>query len=198
MRNTLKYNIEKQFNKMYICINGKQYPMITNIIKPLGKKGMKNLLSKEKIEDNNPILDLCYNYLNGTLTDNMVRKCKPEDSSYFNKLKIKLNSIDNIVIQQEILFSNTLKVGGVVPLVANFNDVLSVIYISTDDELSIDEMFLLCTAYSIMFFDLFDTPIEQLVILKNNKNSLIPNSYIENVDKYIKKLIAILKKHLRN
>ena len=77
--------------------------------------------------------------------------------------------INNIHLLEEIIYSHKLTLAGQVDCVAEYNGKLSVIDFKTANkernESWIDNYFLQCTAYAIMYEEIFGKPIEQIVIL---------------------------------
>ena len=87
----------------------------------------------------------------------------------FKLLKPYIDQINNIHLLEAIMYSHKLTVAGQVDCVAEYNGKLSVIDLKTANkerqESWIDNYFLQCTAYAIMYEEIFKKPIEQIVIL---------------------------------
>lgn len=87
----------------------------------------------------------------------------------FDQIRKPLAGISNIRATEMALFSDLLKVAGRVDLVADYNDVLSVIDFKgstkTKREDWIEHYFVQATMYSIMYHECFDIPVKQIVLL---------------------------------
>jgi genome maintenance exonuclease 1 len=87
----------------------------------------------------------------------------------FKLLKPYVDQIDNIHLLEAIMFSHKLTIAGQVDCVAEYNGKLSVIDFKTANkerqESWIDNYFMQCSAYAIMYEETFGTPIEQIVIM---------------------------------
>ena len=87
----------------------------------------------------------------------------------FKLMKPYLDQINNIRLVEEIMYSKNLTLAGQVDCVAEYNGKLSVIDFKTANKERIEEWvenyFLQCTAYSLMYNETYNEPIEQIVIL---------------------------------
>jgi genome maintenance exonuclease 1 len=80
-----------------------------------------------------------------------------------------MDKIDNIHALEGMLYSDKLRVAGTVDCIGEFDGELSVIDFKTSgkpkDINNIDNYFIQATAYSVMFQELFDIPIQNLTII---------------------------------
>ena len=87
----------------------------------------------------------------------------------FTILKPYLAQIDNVHCLETILHSKQLTLAGQVDCIAEYNGKLSVIDFKTANKERNDEWnknyYMQCSAYAVMYEELFGTPIEQIVIL---------------------------------
>ncbi len=87
----------------------------------------------------------------------------------FTLLKPYLAQIDNVHCLETILYSKQLTLAGQVDCIAEYNGKLSVIDFKTANKERNDEWnknyYMQCSAYAVMYEELFGTPIEQIVIL---------------------------------
>ncbi len=87
----------------------------------------------------------------------------------FTILKPYLAQIDNVHCLETILYSKQLTLAGQVDCIAEYNGKLSVIDFKTANKERNDEWnknyYMQCSAYAVMYEELFGTPIEQIVIL---------------------------------
>ena len=87
----------------------------------------------------------------------------------FTILKPYLAQIDNVHCLETILYSKQLTLAGQVDCIAEYNGKLSVIDFKTANKERNDEWnknyYMQCSAYAVMYEELFGTPIDQIVIL---------------------------------
>ena len=87
----------------------------------------------------------------------------------FTILKPYLQQIDNVHCLETILYSKQLTLAGQVDCIAEYNGKLSVIDFKTANKERNDawnkNYYMQCSAYAVMYEELFGTPIEQIVIL---------------------------------
>ena len=115
------------------------------------------------------------------------------DIKLFNQLRPILHKIDNIRAQEIPLFSDRLKLAGRVDVVGDYKDVLSVIDFKTSntpkDTGMVNDYFLQSTAYAIMYHEMFNVAIEQIVIVIAVERGMVPMVYVKNIDEYVKPLL---------
>jgi len=87
----------------------------------------------------------------------------------FTILKPYLQQIDNVHCLETILYSKQLTLAGQVDCIAEYNGKLSVIDFKTANKERNDawnkNYYMQCSAYAVMYEELFGTPIDQIVIL---------------------------------
>ena len=110
----------------------------------------------------------------------------------FKSLRTYLNKIDNIITQESALYSDVLQVAGRVDCIAEYNGLLSIIDFKTStnskDKSIITDYFLQTTAYAIMFQEMYDIQIDDIVIIMSVEKG-IPLIFRGKVDDYIKPLL---------
>ena len=157
-------------------IDGKAYPSVTSV---LGIKKKAELQGwREKIGEDvaNWEMRRCANRGKSlhTLVEQYMKNETPSirdvlPLGLFKLMKPYLDQINNIRLVEEIMYSKNLTLAGQVDCVAEYNGKLSVIDFKTANKERIEEWvenyFLQCTAYSIMYNETFNEPIEQIVIL---------------------------------
>lgn len=116
----------------------------------------------------------------------------------FNQLKLRLNNINNIRAQEIPLYSHTLHIAGRVDCVADYDNILSIIDFktSTNDKLEhmIQDYFLQSTAYALMYDELFDEFIEDIVILIAVEKGIMPLVFKRKIDEYVEPLLRRINK----
>jgi len=111
----------------------------------------------------------------------------------FNQIKPILNRIDNVRAQEIPLFSDALRLAGRVDVVGDYNGNLAVIDFKTSntpkDTGMVQDYFLQSTAYAIMYFEMFDVPIDEIVIIIAVERGLSSMTYVKKIDDYVEPLL---------
>jgi len=188
--------------RWYTIPNGEKYASITTILgdqeKPFLKEWQQSLgIDKAKKETRRcadrgtAVHEMAEHYL-----DNIDNPQKGHDAGnvkMFNQLKFRLNKINNIRAQELPMFSEMTKVAGRVDCVGEYDGVLSIIDFKTSNNNKTDDMIedykLQCTAYSLMYQELFGVQIDQFVILIAVEKGMMPQVFKGQVDDYIEPLI---------
>ena len=114
----------------------------------------------------------------------------------FRLLKPYLDQIDNIHCLETVMYSDKLTVAGQVDCIAEYNGKLSVIDFKTANKERVDSWnenyYIQCTAYSIMYEELFGTPIDQIVILQAGEDGSA-KAFVKNKSDYEEKLGNAIK-----
>ena len=157
-------------------IDGKNYPSITTV---LGIRKTEQLKGwREKIGENVANWEMGRAARRGKSTHNLVEEYirgeTPSERSVlplglFKILKPYLDQIDNVHMLETIMYSKELTLAGQVDCIADYNGKLSVIDFKTSnkfkEEAWVQNYFMQCTAYAIMYEELFGKHIEQIVVL---------------------------------
>ena len=157
-------------------IDGKNYPSVTSVLSMRKSEGLQKW--RKSIGENvaNWEMRRCANRGKSlhTLVEQYMKNETPSirdvlPLGLFKLMKPYLDQINNIRLVEEIMYSKNLTLAGQVDCVAEYNGKLSVIDFKTANKERIEEWvenyFLQCTAYSIMYNETFNEPIEQIVIL---------------------------------
>lgn len=120
-----------------------------------------------------------------------------DDQKLFNQIKITLNKIDNIRAQEIPMFTELLGIAGRCDCIAEYDGVLSVIDFKTSngnkDDKVIEDYFLQCTAYSLMYEEMFGVAIEQIVVIIAVEKGMMGQVFKRNRSEYLGKLIKKAK-----
>lgn len=115
----------------------------------------------------------------------------------FNKLKLRLNQVDNIRGQELPLYSDRLELAGRVDCVGEYNKILSIIDFktSTRDKYKsmIADYFLQTTAYAIMWHERTGEPIENVVIMMTVEKGPMPLVFKDKIDNHVAPLLKRIK-----
>ena len=157
-------------------IDGKNYPSVTSVLSLRKTEGLTkwrksigediaNFEMRRCANRGKSLHKLVEQYMNNETPS--IRDVLP--LGLFKLMKPYLDQINNIRLVEEIMYSKNLTLAGQVDCVAEYNGKLSVIDFKTANKERIEEWvenyFLQCTAYSIMYNETFNEPIEQIVIL---------------------------------
>ena len=184
-------------------VDDKAYPSVTTVLGAIPKPGLmawrKNVGEEAaKWEMNRAARrgsathTLVEQYLKGEVPS--IRDVLP--LGMFRLLKPYLDQIDNIHAIEKIMYSHKLTIAGQVDCIAEYNGKLSVIDFKTANKERVDSWnenyYIQCTAYAIMYEELFDTPIEQIVILQAGEDGSC-KSFVKNTADYKEKLGDAIK-----
>lgn len=193
---------QKSTGRFYVTPDGNEYPSITTVLGYKEKPYLtdwRNMLGKDKAqketercaERGTAVHELIEHYLNNK--QDFTRGYKPEYVRGFNQLKLCLNRINNIRSQEIALWSDQLKLAGRVDCIGEYNGKLAIIDFKTSNNNktpdNIEDYFIQCTAYAIMWFELTNEPIEDIVILMYVEKGMLPLVFQEKIDKYIQPLL---------
>ena len=157
-------------------VDGKAYPSITTVLGVQPKPGLDAW--RKNVGEEAAKWEMARAARRGKATHTLVEQyLKGETPStrdvlplgLFALLKPYLKQIDNVHCLETILYSKKLTVAGQVDCIAEYNGKLSVIDFKTANKERNDawneNYYIQTTAYSMMYEELFGTPIEQIVIL---------------------------------
>ena len=183
-------------------IDGKNYPSVTSVLSLRKSDGLKKWRESIGEDVANWEMRRCANRGKSlhTLVEQYMKNETPSirdvlPLGLFKLMKPYLDQINNIRLVEEIMYSPNLTIAGQVDCVAEFNGKLSVIDFKTANkeriEAWVDNYFLQCTAYSMMYAETYNEPIEQIVILMAAEDGSMksfvkePKDYEEELQKAI-------------
>ena len=184
-------------------INGTNYPSVTSV---LGVKKKVELQQwRDRIGENVANWEMGRAARRGTATHNLIEnyiKGEPlEEKSVlplglFKLMKPYIDQINNIHCLETVLYTSKYRLAGQVDCIAEYNGKLSVIDFKTANkerkEEWIDNYFLQCTAYGLMYEELFKKEIDQIVVIIGGEDGSIA-TYIKEKKDYIKKLETVIE-----
>jgi genome maintenance exonuclease 1 len=188
--------------RWYRCPNGEAYPSITTVLGHGDKpwlENWRNMLGDAKADREQKrcaqrgtaVHEMAEKYL---MNDkNPTKGYKAEHARLFNQIKVRLNKINNIRAQELFMYSEQLRLAGTVDCIGEYDGTLSVIDFKTSnnnkDESMVQDYFLQCTAYAIMYFELFDEPIEDIAVVIAVEKGMMPMVYRRKIDDYVGPLL---------
>lgn len=194
-------SVDTPTGRFYTTPTGDKYASITTI---LGDKEKPGLISwKQSLGDVAAKKEMNRAADRGTAVHLMIEKYLNNDPTpttnqrlehivEFKSLKLILNNISDIIIQEAALYSDTLQVAGRVDCIGLYNGKLCIIDFKTSTNSKnrdiIQDYFLQTTAYAIMFEELYNIVIEDVIILMSVEKG-VPLVFKGKVDDYIHPLI---------
>jgi hypothetical protein len=121
-----------------------------------------------------------------------------ENMKLFNQIKIHLHKINNITGQEIALYSELLRIAGRCDVIGEYDGKLSIIDFKTSngnkEKLMIEDYFLQCTAYSLMYEEMFGITIDQIVVIITVEKGLSGQVFKRDRGPYIAPLIKRARK----
>ena len=187
----------------FYAVEDKHYPSITTVLGAIPKPGLMKW--RKSVGEDAAKWEMNRAARRGAATHTLVEQyLKGETPSIrdvlplgmFRLLKPYLDQVDNIHCLETIMYSNKLTVAGQVDCIAEYNGKLSVIDFKTANKERVDSWnenyYIQCTAYAIMYEELFGTPIEQIVILQAGEDGSC-KAFVKNKADYEEKLGDAIK-----
>ena len=188
-------------NRLYETPSGDLYPSITTVLSPRNKKGLMewrkrvgedvaNHVARTAAARGTKVHHMCEDYLNN-MHKNWPSKWTEHQKNFlpwclFQRLSHRLDSIDNIRIQEGGLYSDRLKLAGRVDCIAEYDHELSVIDFKTSSKERSDEWnenyYIQCAAYAEMYEERTGEEINQLVILCVTEDGVVQEFVKEKSD----------------
>ena len=157
-------------------VDGKNYPSITTILSIQKKEGL--IQWRKNVGEAAAKWEMARAARRGKAVHTLVEQYMKNETpsirdvlplGLFKLMKPYLDQINNIRLVEEIMYSPKLTIAGQVDCVAEYNGKLSVIDFKTANKERIEEWvdnyFLQCTAYSMMYAETYNESIEQIVVL---------------------------------
>ncbi len=174
-------------NRFYETPEGKQYPSITTVIsnnkaKQAGLAKWRNRVGKDKAamitkraaSRGTRFHTIVEDYLNEELDREKWWKDHPLPWVMFESARKSLDNINNIYLQEAVLYSDVLQVAGRVDCIAEYEGKLSIIDFKTSerpkDEKYCYDYYVQETAYACCFKELYGFEAEQLVTIISCEN----------------------------
>jgi len=193
----------KQLNengtRYYLTPEGNKYPSVTTVLSEYSKRGIQEWRNKIGHEQAQKITTaastrgtafhkLCENYLD----NKEVEFRTPIEKERFEQFKTVLHQINNIHAQETRMYSDHLRLAGTVDCIGEFDGNLSIIDFKTSSrpkkEEYIENYFMQCSAYAIMFEEQFKIPVSKIVILVSVDDNP-PQIFKQKRDDYVKNLL---------
>jgi len=184
-------------------VNGTNYPSVTSVLGVRKKVELQQW--RDRIGENVANWEMGRAARRGTATHNLIEnyiKGEPltEKSvlplGLFKLMKPYIDQIQNIHCLEKIMYSHKLTLAGQVDCIAEYNGKLSVIDFKTANkerkEEWIDNYFMQCTAYGLMYEEMYNTEIEDIVVIMGGEDGSMV-TYVKKKADYIPKLEEVVE-----
>ena len=168
--------IQEDDGRVYLAPGEKRYPSVTTVVgyekqKFFAKWRRENPEEAKRTSDRGNVLhEACENYLN----NEPVREMEQNEKMLFANMRRSIDRIDNVRALEVPLWSHTLKLAGRVDCVGEFDGKLSIIDFKGSTRRkspsNITNYFCQATAYSIMWQEMMEEEIQQIVILISSED----------------------------
>jgi len=168
--------IQEDDSRFYLAPGEKRYPSVTTVVgyekqKFFAKWRRENPEEAKRTSDRGNVLhEACENYLN----NEPVREMEQNEKMLFANMRRSIDRIDNVRALEVPLWSHTLRLAGRVDCVGEFDGKLSIIDFKGSTRRkspsNITNYFCQATAYSIMWQEMMEEEIQQIVILISSED----------------------------
>ena len=210
---SLDYDLKSETTdsgRIYITPEGKRYKSITTVLGSEPKPGIEQWVQRVGLEEAEKIKrkaadrgsklhKLCEDYINNDVTSFQMTKLMPDLKENFIKIRKHIDeNVGKVYAQEQALYSDKLKIAGRVDLICEWNGKLSIVDFKTSTKIKqeewIENYFLQCTAYSLMFAERTGMWIDDIVVLIATEEG---NAQIfeKQIHSYQKKLMEMIYKY---
>ena len=194
-----------KFNKRWYVTPDGTFPSMTTVLgidKAQGlldwqaRVGMKeaNRIKNEAAERGTQVHLMCARYLENEPVDAIIPEFKFNEVALFKQMRLKLKGcVNNIRLLETPLWSKTYKIAGCVDCVGEYNGILSIIDFKTSTNIKtsdmIDNYFLQATGYALLYNEMYDECVEQIVIMIATEKGFIPSIFKRDIGVYVAPLL---------
>ena len=167
--------------RVYTTPEGNKYKSITTVLSHYGKQAIyewrqsvgeerANEISRKAANRGTKVHKICEDYLNNEITELKMQMLMPNLKELFFKIRPIIDTnVGRIYSQEQALYSDEYRIAGRVDLIAEWNGKLAVIDFKTSskqkEEENIQNYFMQCTAYALMFSERTGMWIDDIVVL---------------------------------
>ena len=167
--------------RIYTTPTGEKYKSITTVLSHHNKEAIMewrqnvgeeyaDKVSKKAADRGTKVHKICEDYINNETTEFKLKMLMPDLKELFFKIRPKIDeNLGDVYSQEQALYSHKLRTAGRVDLIGYWNGKLSVIDFKTStkqkEEENIQNYFMQCTAYALMFSELTGIWIDDIVVL---------------------------------
>lgn len=180
----LDYDLESETvdgKRIYTTPEGNRYTSITTVLGSESKAGIEewvkrvgeqeaNRVKKRAADRGTKLHKLCEDYINNEVSPLFLTKIMPDLKENFNKIRKHIDEkVGRVYAQEQALYSDKLRIAGRVDLICEWNGKLSIVDFKTSTKVKeedwIENYFLQCTAYALMFHERTGIWIDDIVVL---------------------------------
>jgi genome maintenance exonuclease 1 len=191
--------VNENGSRHYETPGGNKYPSVTTVLGEYNRKAIFEWRRKIGEEEANKITriastrgtaihKICEDYLN----NKPLMFSNPMHRQTFEDFLPLLNRINNVYAQELRMYSDYLRLAGTVDCVAELDNKLTIIDFKTSskpkEKDKIENYFMQCSAYAVMFEELFKIPVSRIAVLVA-VDEHEPQLFLEKRDNYVEKLI---------
>jgi ATP-dependent exoDNAse (exonuclease V) beta subunit len=196
--------------RLYTTPEGNKYKSITTVLSNYGKKALyewrqavgeerANEISRKASNRGTKVHKICEDYINNEINEFRMQMLMPDLKELFFKIKPIIDeNVGKVYSQEQALYSDKLRIAGRVDLIAEWNGKLSVIDFKTStkqkDEDYIQNYFMQCTAYALMFAERTGIWIDDIVVLIATEEGLA-QVFERQIHDYRQPLIEMIDKY---
>jgi len=167
--------------RLYTTPEGNKYKSITTVLSHYNKKAIMewrqsvgeeqaNKISRKASDRGTKVHKICEDYINNDINDFKMQLMMPDLKEIFFKIKPMIDeNVGTVYSQEQALYSDKYRIAGRVDLIAEWNGKLAVIDFKTStkqkEEHYIQNYFMQCTAYAMMFAERTGMWIDDIVVL---------------------------------
>ena len=167
--------------RLYATPTGEKYKSITTVLSNHNKQAIMEWRERIGAEEATKISTkaatrgtkvhkICEDYINNEIPELKMQMMLPDLKEMFFKIKPIIDEkLGDVYSQEQALYSHKLRIAGRVDLIGMWNGKLSVIDFKTSarqkEESYIQNYFMQCTAYALMFSELTGMWIDDIVVL---------------------------------
>jgi len=196
--------------RLYTTPEGNKYKSITTVLSNYNKKAIyewrqavgeeyANIVSRKAASRGTKVHKICEDYINNEISELKMQMLMPDMKELFFKIKPDIDeSVGKVYAQEQALYSDKYRIAGRVDLIAEWNGKLSVIDFKTSskqkDEEYIQNYFMQCTAYALMFAERTGIWIDDIVVLIATEEGP-PQVFERQIHDYRQPLIEMIDKY---
>jgi ATP-dependent exoDNAse (exonuclease V) beta subunit len=167
--------------RLYTTPEGNKYKSITTVLSNYNKKAIyewrqavgeeqANKVSRKAANRGTKVHKICEDYINNEISEMKMQMLMPDMKELFFKIKPDIDEcVGKVYAQEQALYSDKYRIAGRVDLIAEWDGKLSVIDFKTStkqkDEEDIQNYFMQCTAYALMFAERTGIWIDDIVVV---------------------------------
>jgi len=167
--------------RLYTTPEGNKYKSITTVLSNYNKQAIMewrqsvgeeqaNKISRRAADRGTKVHKICEDYLKNEIPELKMQMMMPDLKELFFKIKPHIDeNVGKIYSQEQALYSDKYRIAGRVDLIAEWNGKLSVIDYKTStkqkEEQDIQNYFMQCTAYALMFAERTGMWIDDIVVM---------------------------------